>query len=144
MKKVILFSLFSLLIFAGCEKSDVRDDYVGSWMLSQNGSVTLFQGSSQIGTVPVTNTQSVKISKYAVDELDIDGLKCQLSGSRLIFDSKTDTETSGTLIMQITTIRSGSVSGNIMTIKETYSGTWANGSQSGIVSGSSNISLTKL
>jgi len=143
MKKVILFSLFSLLVFAGCEKSDVRDDYVGSWMFSQKGSVIMYQGSTQIATIPLDQTQSVQISKSGVDELNIDGLICQLSGSKLLFDSQTETQTSGNVVMQLTATRSGTVSGNIMSIKETYSGTWSNGVQNGILSGSSNVTLTK-
>jgi hypothetical protein len=143
MKKVILFSLFSLLIFASCEKEDPRDVYVGNWSISQNGNIQLYQGSSVSATIPVTQSGSVFIYTSGTDELEIDGLYCQLSGTKLIFDSKTETETSGTVVIQLTTIRSGTASPSIISIKETYSGTWANGSQTGIISGSSNITLTK-
>lgn len=143
MKKLILFSLFSVLIFASCEKEDPRDVYVGNWNISQNGSLVMYQGSSVLATIPVTQNTTVSINTYGADELDIDGLYCQLSGTKLIFDTSTETQTNNGSTIQLTTTRTGTASPTIITIKETYSGTWANGSNTGIISGSSNVTLTK-
>lgn len=143
MKKVILFSLFSLLIFSACEKEDPRDVYVGSWNMSQTGSVILYQGSSVLTTTPMNATDNLSISTYGTDELNIEGLYCQLSGTKLIFDTETDTQTSDGVTLQITTARTGTASPTIITIKETYSGTWAYGSNTGIISGTSSVTLTK-
>ncbi|MEA4975414.1 MAG: hypothetical protein VB046_06730 [Paludibacter sp.] len=146
MKKLIL--LFSFLpLFFSCEEAeiDVRDQYTGEWDIEMVGNMSLVHGSDIIYTVPMSGNSVIDISKNgdSGSELNIDGLICVLSGNKLLFDAETETQMQDGVTMQVTVTRTGTINSTIISIKETYSGVWQTSSANGIITGSSNHTLTK-
>lgn len=145
MKKLFLL-LFLIPTLFSCEETiDQRDSYVGNWDVEVIGNMNLIQGSDIVYTIPISISSDMDVSKQSnsENELNIGGLICILSGNRLIFDAETETQSENGTTMQVTVNRSGTINSTLMSIKETYSGTWQTSNQNGIISGSSNYTFTK-
>lgn len=144
MKKIILLLSLSLFLFASCEKEDYREVYVGNWSGSVVGAINLMYNGQVAGTSPVDQYGNIHIDMGAGEnEITIDGMDVQISGTKLIFDTQTTTESGSGITMQLTTTRSGQISNTLMSFKETYSGTWQGNNVSGIITGSSNATFSK-
>ncbi len=146
MKKLILLLCF-LPIFFACEETEIdeREQYVGEWNLQMIGNMSLVQGSSTVHTIPLSDNSVMDVEKsgYYGNELNIGGLVCVLSGNKLLFDIQTETQIQDGVTLQVTFTRSGSINSTIISIKEVYSGVWQTSSANGIITGSSNYTLTK-
>jgi len=67
-----------------------------------------------------------------------------VSGTSISIPTKTQTETQDGITMTLTAKYSGTVSKNLITIKETYSGSWSMGTAgSGAISGSTTYTFTR-
>jgi hypothetical protein len=145
MKKYLFAMLLLPLLLTSCEEKevDLRDSLVGAWSMEANGSVLLHYNGTVIGTIPVTDNWDVDITKSGESSIDIDGLIAKVSGNTLIFETQTQTENADGVTMQLTTKRTGTATGKLISIKEVYSGTYQGGGKSGIVSGGTSYTLTK-
>jgi hypothetical protein len=85
----------------------------------------------------------MQVTKVGTDQLDIDGLKATVKGSKLTIASETQTQNSDGLTLTVTASYSGIVSKTNISIKESYSGNWSGNSMSGTISGSTMYTLTK-
>lgn len=144
MKKYLILFLFPLF-FLSCEKEEVdpRDQYVGEWTYDTTGSLTMYYSGSAIGTVPAIDSGELTIKKSGENDLDIDGEIATLSGSRLIFEPKSYTQSQGQTTIQGTENKSGTASAGLISLKSVISGNWNSSGQSGILSGSLNYTLRK-
>lgn len=142
-KQILLLSLLAFSLFS-CETEDYREVYVGNWSGDIVGAIKLMRNGQTAGTSSVDQSGTINIEKgVGENEILIDGMAVQLSGTKLIFDTQTTTENSNGITIQLTTTRSGQISNTLMTFKETYSGTWQGNDMSGIITGSSNATFTK-
>jgi hypothetical protein len=146
MKNLIILLCLLPAIFACEDVSDPRDKLEGKWKISVDGNILLLQNSKVINSVELSEESVINIFKSYTsdDKIEIDGVICTMSGNDLIFNAETKTQTDDGLLMQITTMKSGSVSYPNITINETYSGTWQYGSNKGTIAGSSTYTLRKV
>lgn len=149
MKKVMYLLFLIPFIFSSCSKDettgvDLRDDYVGTWNEDASGSLSLLQNTTVAFTMPVSQSETgIKITKSGTNQLIIDGLVTTVSGNDLIIASSTDTQTDNGLTMTVTAKYTGTVSKNLITIKESYSGSWSSAGMSGTISGSTMYTFTR-
>ena len=144
MKKVFYLVLCLSLVLVSCSKDDVdpRDAYVGSWTANVTGSMN-FSFSGATTTFPTVGTANATVAKVGTDKLDIGGLEATLSGSKLIIDPTTETETANGVTSQLTSTYSGTASGGLMVITIKYSGTATSGTNTGVISGTTVNTFTK-
>ena len=146
MKKVTYLLFLLPLIFISCSKNevDMRDDYVGTWNESSVGSMSLLLNGSIVSTTPLSDSQTgIEITKSGTNQLVIDGLPVTVSGSKLIIESNTQTETQDGITMTVTSKYSGTVSKNVIVVNENYTGSWSMTDMSGTISGSSVYTFTR-
>lgn len=146
MKKVTYLLFLLPLIFISCSKNevDMRDDYVGTWNESSVGSMSLLLNGSIVSTTPLSDSQTgIEITKSGTNQLVIDGLPVTVSGSKLIIESNTQTETQDGITMTVTSKYSGTVSKNVIVVNENYTGSWSMTGMSGTISGSSVYTFTR-
>jgi len=146
MKKVTYLLFLLPLIFISCSKNEVdtRDDYVGTWNESSVGSMSLLLNGSIVSTTPLSDSQTgIEITKSGTNQLVIDGLPVTVSGSKLIIESNTQTETQDGITMTVTSKYSGTVSKNVIVVNENYTGSWSMTDMSGTISGSSVYTFTR-
>jgi hypothetical protein len=125
-------------------KQDIRDQYVGTWRSTSTGSLTLFQNGQSIGTAPLNETGTVSISKSGSNALKINETTYTVNGNYLSSNPQPLTETSNGVNIVGTTVSSGTLGSNIITLNGAVTGTWnnANGA-SGNLSGSVVTTLIK-
>jgi hypothetical protein len=122
----------------------MRDDYVGTWNESSVGSMSLLLNGSIVSTTPLSDSQTgIEITKSGTNQLVIDGLPVTVSGSKLIIESNTQTETQDGITMTVTSKYSGTVSKNVIVVNENYTGSWSMTGMSGTISGSSVYTFTR-
>jgi len=122
----------------------MRDDYVGTWNESSVGSMSLLLNGSIVSTTPLSDSQTgIEITKSGTNQLVIDGLPVTVSGSKLIIESNTQTETQDGITMTVTSKYSGTVSKNVIVVNENYTGSWSMTDMSGTISGSSVYTFTR-
>jgi len=149
MKKVLLFLLLTPFIFSSCSKEETAltpvDDYVGTWNETSTGSMDMLYNSVSAGSFPTDQSStSIKITKISTNQLSIDDMVVSVSGTSISIPTKTQTETQDGITMTLTAKYSGTVSKNLITIKETYSGSWSMGTAgSGAISGSTTYTFTR-
>jgi len=146
MKKVTYLLFLLPLIFISCSKNEVdtRDDYVGTWNESSVGSMSLLLNGSIVSTTPLSDSQTgIEITKSGTNQLVIDGLPVTVSGSKLIIESNTQTETQDGITMTVTSKYSGTASKNVIVVNENYTGSWSMTGMSGTISGSSVYTFTR-
>lgn len=151
MKKLTFFSLIGLLFLStiiSCsdddEDIDEREQYVGSWNVNEVGSITLFQNGSSIGTVPIDTTFSISITKSGDNGLNMDGTVYFINGNSLSTDPESITETSDGINIVGTQTSSGTLSTDVITLRNDITGTWsASSGDNGNLSGSSTATLTR-
>jgi len=148
MKKVIYLLFLIPFVFISCSKDnkdvDQRDDYVGNWNQDAIGSLSLVQDGNLIATMPISaNSTDLQVTKSGTDKLIIDGMSATVSGTKLIIESDTQTQTQNGLTMTVTTSYSGTLAKNMITIKEAYSGFWSQTGFEGTITGNTVYTFTK-
>jgi hypothetical protein len=154
MKKLFLLSaLLPLLLLAGCSKdetaTDPRDQYVGNYSYTEIGSLSINQGGSVLGTVPMNGGGNATITKSGEKELSINGMVMTLSGNKLlpVTGSFNENSSEHNISMNGTQTSQGTVAVGIITINHTISGVWTgqqgSTSMSGTVSGTVVTTFTK-
>lgn len=153
MKKIKFLTLLlvglSFIALSSCSadedaKQDIRDQYVGTWRSTSTGSLTLFQNGQSIGTAPLNETNTVSISKSGSNALKINETIYTVNGNNLSSNPQPLTETSGGVNIVGTTVSSGTLGSNIITLNGAVTGTWNNSNgASGNLSGSVVTTLTK-
>jgi len=146
MKKVIYLLLFMPFIFSSCStvEVDLRDDYVGIWSSNATGSMSILYNGGVMFTIPTEDSGNIHVSKSGTDELSIGSVYAALSGTKLLIDTETETQTNEGVTMQLTTTYKGTAAKGLMTITGTYSGNWSNSNgATGLISGSTTYTYTK-
>ncbi|MDR0691593.1 MAG: hypothetical protein LBF69_00980 [Prevotellaceae bacterium] len=151
MKKLFLLSaLLQMLLLAGCSKdetaTDPRDQYVGNYNYTEVGSISINQGGSVLGTVPITGSGNAIVTLSGENELSINGMVMTLSGNKLLPITRPFNENSSeyNISMNGTQTSQGTVSVGMITINHIISGAWTQGSSvSGTLSGTIVTTLTK-
>lgn len=153
MKKIKFITLFlvalSFISLSSCSNDedgsqDIRDQYVGTWRSTSQGSVTLFQNGQSIGTAPLNETNTVTISKSGSNALLINETTYTINGNNLSSNPQPLTDTSGGVNIVGTTVSSGTLGSNIITLNGAVTGTWNNSNgASGNLSGNVITTLIK-
>lgn len=117
--KRLVFGVFALLLMVStsCSKKDDADAFVGSYSVSTVENVT-WGGSS--GTVTDNGTLTItKVSSNRVQTSGYFNTFGEVVGSSLYLESKTSTDSSGTLTIVFGT---GILNGNVLSLTSTMSG----------------------
>lgn len=153
MKKIKFLTLLlvglSFISLSSCSNDedgiqDARDQYVGTWLSTSSGSLTLYQNGQSIGTVPVNESATVTITKSGSNALLIDGTTYIVNGSNLSSNPKSQIDNSNGVNIVGTEVSNGTLGSNIITFNNSITGTWnAVNGDSGNLSGSLIITLTR-
>lgn len=143
MKKLLLFiAVVTFGLTTSCssddDNTDPRDKYIGTWQSKTTGSLTLYHMGESVETVPIDETGTSVISKSGENSLNIDGKIFTLNGNSLTTNPESIANTQDGVNMVGTTIYSGQVGSEIITINSDITGSWSNshgatGNFSGIV-----------
>lgn len=143
---ILFFSLLMLTI-SSCKKEeiDIRDQYVGTWNFSQNGSITLYYYGDVLGTSPLDENGTMVIEKVGDDYLLIGGKRFRVDGDRLSADPEPINEYGDNgVIITGTETANGRLGSNLITLESKMTGTWKNAyNESGNFSGKIINTLTK-
>jgi hypothetical protein len=137
MKRTITFLTIIAVIavmFSGCKKdsadapvTDARDQYVGSYTETLNGTMTVtVMGVPQSTPINTNGTFTIVKGSAAnrIVRIDIDSSRTEatISGTHVQFDPIQETYTENGMTMTITSDVSGTLSGNVLNYTITMSG----------------------
>lgn len=138
-----------MISLSSCRKDengnqDARDQYVGTWRSTSLGSLTLFHNGQNIVIAPLNETGTVSISKSGNNALFINETTYIVNGKILSLNPQPLTDTSGGVNIVGTTVSSGTLGSNIITLNGAVTGTWNNSNgASGNLSGNVITTLIK-
>lgn len=106
MKKLFLLAL-ATLTFVACEKSDPRDQFIGTYTFVETGSVDMYSGTQKAGNIPMDSYGNFVISKYGSGNSiritgDLDAMTGNVSGNKISFQSNTSTSVQDGITIQTT------------------------------------------
>ena len=148
MKKILMFLLpVCLLALTSCNKEgDEVDKIVGTYYGTRTGNCTIII-NGQSSTVPMNESGTARISRLSNSRIRLslggDNFDGTVADNHISFEPVTMTNTDGTGTLTLTVSSSGNVSGSMITIKETYSGSYYYQGSSFPVRGSGSVILNK-
>ena len=152
MKKIMILTAAIcsfMVVFTGCEKEDIRDQYVGSYNETAVGTVSVVV-NGETGTVPIDFSGTYQISKGSAETslIKLEGsqsLNGVFTNPSVTFEPETETValTNGGS-MQLTISMTGTFSTNIFITTRKITGTFFYQGASYPVSGTITGNATKL
>jgi hypothetical protein len=149
MKKVMYLLFLIPFVFSSCSKKDdpsIVDDYAGTWNMTSAGTIKMLNANgTTVGSSSMDfSLEGDQITKEGNNQLSIDDWTATVSGSSLSIESTTKPVSIIGFSSTTANVKySGTVSKNLITITETYSGTWTQDNASGTIAGSMVYTYTR-
>lgn len=149
MKKLLLLLLpVCLLAFSSCSKEEenVVDKIVGTYYGTRTGNCSILI-NGQSSTVPLNGSGMATISRLSDSRIRLnyggDIFDGTVADNHISFESVNMTDTDATGTLTLTVSASGNISGSMITIRESYSGSYYAQGSSFPVTGSGTVVLNK-
>lgn len=148
MKKLFFLILpICLLAFTSCNKEESTvDKIVGSYSGTRTGNITVIV-SGQSTTIPMNSSGTAFISKLSNNRIRLsyggDVFDGTVADNHISFESVTGTSSNQTGTLTLTISPSGNISGTMINIMETYSGSYYIQGSSYPVTGTGSVVLNK-
>lgn len=127
MKKVLfLFGVLLTIAFTGCNKTDDRDQFVGTYSLSATGSISFYAYGDSY-TIPLNGNDDIIITKSSADNMvHVSGFyeaDAEVSGNTIQIDTEIGTinDPEGTISLTLHHKR-GTLSGTTLTFSTDVTG----------------------